>query len=147
VRDTGDIASHHSDDGDDWGRFLCRSDREIPADRGLTFLINDFDLALDQLLPVLFTFARHLTSAGESVAGPHLACEADLETAHGSSPGEVSQASRQASCGPHTLREDGGNSGRFDEGLIVMQRDEIARRACIAYEIRTRDVLDGHSRE
>jgi hypothetical protein len=120
---------------------------KIAPHSGLAFLISHFELALNQLLTAVFAFAGHFAFAGKRVARPHLARETDLKAADISSPGVISQASRQAPCRPHTLGENGRNPSSLDEALIVVQRDEIAGGTRIADEIRPRDILDCHRRE
>src|SRR5262249_54015738 len=84
----------------------------------------------------------HGTAAGERIAGPYLACKADFEQPHLACAGELGQASREASGGPHSLGKNGGNTGRLDEGLIVMQRHEITRRSRITDKVRACDIFD-----
>jgi hypothetical protein len=122
-------------------------DSEITADRCLAFLVSYFDFTLDYLLAVLFAFVRHFATAGKCVAGPYLTGKPDLKAADIPRSGIVSQASRQASGGPHTLSENGGNPGGLDKGLIVMQRDEIPGGSGVPHEVRARDIIDCHCRE
>ena len=88
-----------------------------------------------------------LPRAGDYVAGPYAGGEAHLEAPHLPDTDVVGQRLRQQSRREHPLREDGRDSRRLDEGLIIMQRNEVARRARIAHEIGTRDALDRRSAE
>src|SRR5215472_18551804 len=99
---------------------LRSGDAKRSFDRRFTLLIDHFHVAVDDLFAADFTFGSHGTAAGERIARPYLACKADFEQPHLACAGELSQASREASGGPHSLGKNRGNTGCFDEGLIVM---------------------------
>src|SRR5580698_430992 len=122
-------------------------DGEAPLDRGFALLVDHLQFALDQLLAMLFALAGDLAATRQRIAGPYLPREANLETPNLSCARIIGQAARETSRSPHALRKHGRDSRRLDEGLIVMQRDEIARRARVTHEIGPRHVInrDGRS--
>src|SRR4029077_13490043 len=125
---------------------LRGGDGEISPDGGLTFLIDHLQFALDQFLAVAFGLAGHLAAHCERIAGPYLACETDAELAHLAGARVVGETSRETSCRPHPLRKDGRDSGRLDESLVVMERNEVTRRTRVADEVGARDIFNNYRR-
>src|SRR5208283_3473113 len=121
---------------------LSASRPETPANRRLALLIQHDQIAFDLLLAVLLDLVGDLAGAGDDVARPYAGGEADLEAAHVADSDVVGHRLREQPRREHPLREHGRDSGRLDEGLIVMQWDEVARRAGVADEIGAGDAFD-----
>src|ERR1019366_5431025 len=100
---------------------LCAGGAEAAANRGFPLLIEHDQVALDLLLAVLLDLVGDFARARDDVTGPYARGEAHLEAAHVADPDVIGDGLREQARGVHPLREDGRDSGRLDEGLIVMQ--------------------------
>src|SRR5262249_25698403 len=121
--------------------------REGSRHRRLALLVRRHALAIDEGLAVDLVAPGDGAGAGDGIARPHAGREAHLVAAEVPRAHEVRQATRHESRGQHAVAEHRGIAGGAGEGLVVVDRVEVAGRARVAHEVRPGEVLDHDGRD
>src|SRR3989442_1267734 len=120
---------------------------EAAADQGLALLVDGLELALDELLGAQLEHARHPAPADDVVARPGARGEAHLVAAHVGPAREGRHHAAQDTRVEHAHGEHGRIARRLGEGLVVVDRVEVAGRARVLHEVGPRELLHPYLRQ
>src|SRR5881409_3720722 len=121
--------------------------REAAAHGDLALLVDGLHLAIDPPLAVGLVLARHFAHRDDRVAGPDARREADLQAAQAVRADEVRHAAADERGRQHAVAKHARLARHVRELLVVMDRVEVARGACVAHEVRPAEVLHHDGRE